>query len=366
MSFVSSRKCVYIVVSLLLLAGTINYMAFDRIELRDGFDRRVETRATPTVNLMLGGFRGVVADWLWLRAMHLQEQGRFIEIIQLAEWITALQPQFPDIWSLHAWNLAYNITVLLPDGNERWHWIYHAYEILRDQAIPATRYHPRVCAELSWILMHKVGDTSDDFADTFFYQWVQTFSPYLSEDGTISTDTTKQAAFRNKVGLPARKLDAFEGAYGPHDWRHPLTHAAAWAYVGFKQAPDQRETRTAERFFLHTYRQLLVRGNIRTDTDRNQLVLEPDLNRALPATEIFEKAYQRGRQPEIHTAYLSLLERTIQLLAANDQTEEAEHLFSKLAESFPESISAVRGFDALTALPFESEVRIIPIPQETP
>ena len=45
----------------------------------------------------LGGFRGVAADMLWLRAGRLQEQRRFVELVQLSEWITALEPEAPQV-----------------------------------------------------------------------------------------------------------------------------------------------------------------------------------------------------------------------------------------------------------------------------
>ena len=355
------------VLLLFLLAGSINYIAFERIELRPRIDARVESRATPTVNLLLGGFRGVVADWLWLRAMILQEQGRFVEIIQLAEWITALQPQFPDIWVLHAWNLAYNITVLLPDGQERWRWVRHGYEILRDQAIPATRYHPRICSELAWILMHKIGGTTDDFADTFFYNWVALYAPpLLDEKGRLPSAPEAKKAFLRESGLPERRLQAFETKYGPHDWRHPLTHAAAWAYIGFQAKPDDTETIMAERLLLQIYRKLLFQGSIEQDTDQRMLRLAPDLNRIDAVLDLFAEAYHRGRIHEIETSYLMTMERVIQLLVAHDKSSEAEKIYAQLVEVFPQSLSAERGFTALAALPFQPEIRNIPFPGERP
>ncbi len=354
-------KTWHVALALFLLAGILHYTSIERFSITSHFDTPVEARATPTVNLLLGGFRGVVADWLWLRAMMLQEQGRFIEIIQLAEWITALQPQFPDVWTLHAWNLAYNITVLLPDGAERYRWVRHGYEILRDQAIPATRYHPRICAELAWILMHKIGGTSDDFADTFFQKWYETYVPLLAPDGTISPDEFKRKSFYKESGFPARKRQTFEQQYGRHDWRHPLTHAAAWAYIGFVDNPYKSETIMAERFFLQSYRQLLFYGKIHMDEISQTMSLKPDVSRITSTLDILAEAYQRGRHPEIETIYLQTLERAIQLLVSGDHLDKARNIYARLVEAFPSSISAHRGFEALAALPFSPEPRVIPI-----
>src|SRR5690606_13788077 len=40
----------------------------------------------------LGGFRGLIANALWIRASELQEEGKYFEMVQLADWITKLQP----------------------------------------------------------------------------------------------------------------------------------------------------------------------------------------------------------------------------------------------------------------------------------
>ena len=37
----------------------------------------------------LGGFRGLIANALWIRATEMQEEDKFFEMAQLADWITA-------------------------------------------------------------------------------------------------------------------------------------------------------------------------------------------------------------------------------------------------------------------------------------
>ncbi|NLH16476.1 MAG: hypothetical protein GX455_07855, partial [Phycisphaerae bacterium] len=86
----------------------------------------------------MGAFRGLVVDVLWMRADHLKEKGLFFDAKQLAEWITTLQPRFAAVWDFHAWNMAYNISVAVPNTQweERWRWVRNGYELLRDKAIP--------------------------------------------------------------------------------------------------------------------------------------------------------------------------------------------------------------------------------------
>ena len=46
----------------------------------------------------LGGFRGLISNALWLRAGDLQDEGKYFEMVQLADWITKLQPRFVQVW----------------------------------------------------------------------------------------------------------------------------------------------------------------------------------------------------------------------------------------------------------------------------
>src|SRR5438045_2590182 len=88
----------------------------------------------------LGGFRGLIANILWIRANDLQSEDRFFEQVQLADWITKLQPSFAQVWVVQAWNMAYNISVKFRDPADRWRWVQRGIELLRDDGI---RYNPR-------------------------------------------------------------------------------------------------------------------------------------------------------------------------------------------------------------------------------
>ena len=54
----------------------------------------------------LGGFRGLIANYLWMRAADHQENGRYFEMLSIAGWITKLQPTFHAVWNQQAWNLS--------------------------------------------------------------------------------------------------------------------------------------------------------------------------------------------------------------------------------------------------------------------
>ena len=107
----------------------------------------------------LGGFRGLISNFLWIRANDLQEDDKFFEAAQLADWITKLEPTFPTVWVFQAWNMAYNISVKFKDFPDRWRWLEHGIDLLRDEGL---RYNPNsveIYRELGWFFQHKMGQT---------------------------------------------------------------------------------------------------------------------------------------------------------------------------------------------------------------
>ena len=83
------------------------------------------------LGIAMGAFRGVFVNFLWIRANHLKEEGKYHEAIELARAITKLQPRFPRVWVFHAWNMAYNISVTTQTPEERWNWVSAGINILR-------------------------------------------------------------------------------------------------------------------------------------------------------------------------------------------------------------------------------------------
>ena len=110
----------------------------------------------------LGSFRGLAVDLLWSRTGELKDQGKYYEAMQLAEWITKLQPRFPQVWAFQAWNMAYNISTAMTTASERWMWVNAGLKLLRDQGIAANPNNLLLYKELAWIYLHKIGQYSDD------------------------------------------------------------------------------------------------------------------------------------------------------------------------------------------------------------
>lgn len=161
----------------------------------------------------LGGFRGLAADFLWLRINKLQEQNKFFEAYQLASWITQLQPRYTPATAYLAWNMAYNISVTFSDYETRWEWVEKGIKLIRDEALPMNPSDPVLFKELGWIYQHKMGqdlDNANMYYKTMFAKdmtkVVQLFNPdwYAIANMTLN----KQILYNKLVKMKMKyKLD---------------------------------------------------------------------------------------------------------------------------------------------------------------
>jgi len=112
---------------------------------------------------LLGGFRGVFATALWLRAQTLKSEGKYYEMIDNYRMITRLQPGHAAAWAFQAWDLAYNVSVdFTNDPADRVFWVFRGINLLRHEAIPRNPRSPELHQELAWIFHHKLGFDTDD------------------------------------------------------------------------------------------------------------------------------------------------------------------------------------------------------------
>ncbi|MFO0830528.1 MAG: hypothetical protein U0637_01670 [Phycisphaerales bacterium] len=146
-------------VRLTAMAGRAEMVYTDRAEDNDRWE--------VTAGIAMGAFRGIFVNLLWIRANDMKEAGKFYDAVDLAKAITRLQPRFPRVWVFHAWNLAYNISVMTKTREERWNWVNQGVQLLRDQAIPANPNDLLLHKELAWIFLHKIQGPTDD-ANTYY------------------------------------------------------------------------------------------------------------------------------------------------------------------------------------------------------
>ena len=159
-----------------VVAGSVgrNELAYtDRAE--DGDPPQV------AIGIAMGALRGLFVNYLWIRANSAKEEGRYFEAVELARQITRLQPRFPRVWSFHAWNLAYNISVTTQTPQERWDWVNSGIRLLRDEGLRANPSDMLMHRELAWIYLHKVGGYTDDanqhYKRELAYEWHNIMGP---------------------------------------------------------------------------------------------------------------------------------------------------------------------------------------------
>jgi hypothetical protein len=192
----------------------------------------------------MGAFRGLVVDVLWMRADRLKEKGQFFDAKQLAEWITTLQPRFAAVWDFHAWNMAYNISVAVPNTQweERWQWVRNGYELLRDKAIPLNPKSILLYRSMAWIFQHKMGGIADDCHRHYKRELALAMRALLGDPETndmfekLNTAPTELAERLKDPGVAAfvAKLRAADKAFAEADDKTLVAN-----YLALRQNPKK-------------------------------------------------------------------------------------------------------------------------------
>jgi len=60
-------------------------------------------------NLVIGGFRGIAADLLWLNVEDFWHKGQHYKMLPLLDSVSWLQPQYITVWAIGGWHMTYNI-----------------------------------------------------------------------------------------------------------------------------------------------------------------------------------------------------------------------------------------------------------------
>ncbi len=291
----------------------------------------------------LGGFQGLIADLLWLRVSRLQDQGHYFEIVQLADWITKLEPRFTEVWAYHAWNMAYNISVMFPDPDDRWRWVQHGIHLLRDEGIRYNPADPSLYRELGWIYQHKIGRHWDDANMTYKWNLAQTMSPVLA-DGRLdheraAGDTELRQRLKTEYGLDADAMLSVDNLYGPLDWRAADTHAVYWAWRGLQVAPPEGSLPN-ERMIFQGMSQAFKQGRIVIDSENRFLITSPDLDLFPGVQRAFTDALERYQNNEtIKQAYANFLDDAMTLFFVYGRRDNARDRFEELRQLFPEMVA---------------------------
>jgi hypothetical protein len=354
-----ARKILLLLLAAALLAGSGRVQqSLNRDRDRLGLTRASALTGAPPLlaftTVALGGFRGLISNYLWIRANDLQLDDKFFEAAQLADWITALEPHFTQVWLFQAWNMAYNISVKFKDFPDRWRWVERGIELLRDDGL---RYNPNdvlMYRELAWFFQHKMGQNLDDANAYYKSQWAREMAPFFGANGTnftvlLNTPTaearTNALILREKYKIDPAFAQKVDEQYGPLDWRLPEAHAIYWYARGLERAkenPDKvkpDDLITLRRGIYQSIPQAFKHGSIIANPFNNTYSLGPNLELAAKANDAYEKMFAEETQPGMRDGILkaqrNFLRDAVYFLYEDNRIADAAKWFRYLGEKYP-------------------------------
>lgn len=157
-----------------------------------------------TGTLLLGGFRGLACDLLWMRADAAKEAGRFYESVALFDGISRIQPRFEQPWQYMSWDLAYNLSHQVEDRQAKWAWILAGLKT----AVRGTGRNPeseRLLRHLAWIFHHK-GDLFHSEIEEV--SWAGLLNPVIERVNRQIPEAQRQPLLPEGPGLSNFRLSA--------------------------------------------------------------------------------------------------------------------------------------------------------------
>jgi hypothetical protein len=301
----------------------------------------------------LGGFRGLISNLLWMRANDLQQDDKFFEAAQLADWITKLEPTYPTVWIFQGWNMSYNISVKFKDFSDRWRWVQRGIELMRDDGL---RYNPNsvdIYRELAWQFQHKMGANLDDANMYYKSQWALEMKPFFGPNGTNfdlllnpldASAATNANVLREKYRIDPVFAKSVDDQYGPFDWRLPEAHAIYWGAKGLDAAAKNPGKVNAEdliklrRIVYQSMLQAFHHGRIIPDPVNKTYSLGPNLDLTANVNKAYETlmAEDAGMRDNIAKAHRNFLRDAVYFLYVNNRMAEANKWFKYLGEKYPE------------------------------
>jgi hypothetical protein len=303
----------------------------------------------------LGGLRGLISNYLWIRANDLQQDDKFFEAAQLADWITDLEPHFSQVWSFQAWNMAWNISVKFKDFSDRWGWVQRGIELLRDNGL---RYNPNdtlLYQQLGWIFQNKMGENLDDANGYYKQQWAEEMTPFFGPEGTnfenlihpqTPEDEKLVQTLTNIFKIDPVFAEKVNEEYGPFDWRLAEAHAIFWYALGLEKAKEHpgkvkaSDLITLRRGIFQSMQQAFHHGRIISNPFTHGVELAPNLDLIPNANKVYLQMYADETDPAqkngILTAHRNFLGDAVYFIYENDHMAAAAKWYKILGEKYPD------------------------------
>ncbi len=306
----------------------------------------------------LGGFRGLISNALWMRATELQDEDKFFEMAQLADWITKLEPHFVQVWAVQAWNMAYNISVKFKESApgefpDRWRWVQRGIELLRDDGL---RYNPNellLYQQLGLLFQHKMGANLDDANVYYKQEWAKEMTAVLGRgkpnfDELIDpqTEDAKERArlLHGKYNMKPQSMKEVDERYGPLDWRLPEAHAIYWAAAGLEKAANnpakvnKDDLITLRRVIYQSMQLSFQRGRLILNPFGKTLDCGPNLDIVPKLNGVYEQMIKEDetKRDLISRAQRNFLGQAVYFLYEHNRIAEAAKWYQYLGTQWPD------------------------------
>lgn len=162
-----SSLIIFILSGLYFLQSRINHLR------RESNQDSLYLDPTETIPMiLLGSFRGVLVDFLWIRGIARFEEKKFYELLAINNLIAKLQPQFPSVWIFQAWNMSYNIAHEWESPENKWKWIKAGLEFAEKGAVKNPTSGD-LFFEIGYIYFHKFDSVSFKYTDFYRKQLME-------------------------------------------------------------------------------------------------------------------------------------------------------------------------------------------------
>lgn len=385
------RKLKYLLIFLVLLI-----LLHDSGKRQDLAFSCEEKKSENWTKMLLGGFRGLVADVVFLKCVNLQDEKRYDDIPALAEWVVGLQPEYTESGRFWASNLAWNISIEHGDYALRWKWVQHGIRLLKDVAIPGSD-DPEYYLEMAMIYRMRIGEIIEP-ADAYFKTMLATDMQKVMGDWSMealaqtpdsvyglneflgdnrfeeilsNSDISEKMLFHTfkQTGklsgldvseFEAEKIELFfrrrflvesfgidpsvasevEGKYGKLDWRIADSLAVYWAYSGKNRAvklgrPLYRFDRMISRALLRIFRN----GNLLYVDDKSVIHTSPNFEVATALDKIYPDLIKNYKLSEkmSRESYERFLLQATSLFFVYGQEAEANRFFRKYQQNYQDA-----------------------------
>jgi hypothetical protein len=305
----------------------------------------------------LGGFRGLISNYLWIRANDLEQDDKFFEAAQLADWITDLEPHFPQVWAFQAWNMAWNISVKFKDFADRWRWVEHGIELLRDHGSALQPGRPLLLYQQLALDFSKQNGSEPRRREFYYKQRMGAGNDAVvsAPNGTnfsalvhpqTAEERTNALLLREKYKIDPAFAQKVDAQYGPFDWRLPETHAIYWGAMGLDAAnknPDKvkpNDVMTLRRIIYQSMLQSFHHGRYIANPFTQDYSLGPNLDLVPQVNDAYLQMYAEETDPaqrdDILKAHRNFLKDAVYFLYGNNRVAEAAKWYKMLGEKYPD------------------------------